>query len=168
MDEVTEKLYELLLSLNVPSDQAEIMARKAPDGVREDAARMGRDELKNYATKMGFEALQTAARKEVTALSAEGKEESLSKCFSFLNGSNHIEELMDHLTTHTVLKKEPLALVLTAMSGYLLYLAGQSVGQKSSVFAGMLSIVLLYAEVPTSTLNQVAEVLNDEDNPARH
>jgi hypothetical protein len=72
------------------------------------------------------------------------------------------------LTTHTVLKKEPLALVLTAMSGYLLYLAGQSVGQKSSVFAGMLSIVLLYAEVPTSTLNQVAEVLNDEDNPARH
>jgi hypothetical protein len=168
MDEVTEKLYELLLSLKIPSEQAEIMARKAPAGVREDAAKMSQTDLNLHAHDMGLYSLQAAARKEITDLAMEGKEESLRKCFSFLSKSNHIEELMDHLTTHTVLKKEPLALVLTAMSGYLLYLAGQSVGQKSSVFAGMLSIVMLYAEVPTSTLNQVAEVLNDEDNPARH
>jgi len=168
MDEVTEKLYELLVSLNVPSDQAEIMARKAPAGVREDVKNMDRDELKKHASKMGFEALQAAARREVASLPLDGREESLSKCFSFLAESNHIEELMGHLTTHTALKKEPLALVLTAMSGYLLYLAGRSVGQNSSVFAGMLSIVLLYAEIPSDTLAKVVEVLTDEDNAARH
>lgn len=151
MNEVEEKLRRFLIEAGVPSEQSEMLARKAPEDIRKIAERSSQEELEEALRKSIVKAMQYKCLDELKTYVKNMKEFPEDK-FEAIVASPILEQATLKLSRHEDLEDMPLPVLMAGVISVLMMTMFTSVGHDKSATRFLLGLLLTYAEVEKEDL----------------
>ena len=162
MNDVEERLAKALKNIGVPSEQADIYARKAPQDVKDEMAKLSDDEAIKYARNQAVNDRRRKAKKEITALSLEDLEKSFHACYGSVIGNKDFERAANQVV-YDLNKKDgqPTAIALASTISVLLAALSDLVGDDSPALAMMLVGSFIHSRISNKALRSAVDCFED-------